>query len=320
MNLSSVIVGWGAYLPEKIVTNDDVAKIVDTSDEWITERTGIKQRHFASDGEYTSDLATKAAEEALRISGIDSKNIDLIIVATATSDLTMPSVAAIVHQNLSLGRAIAFDMNAACSGFLYALTTADSYIKAGIAKNAIVIGAETLSRLINWEDRGTCILFGDGAGAVVLQAGEESGQGVLGANMFCDGDLSGLIKTSGGVSTTRTAGLMEMQGQEVFKNAVTKMSDSLLGLLKKLDMDVSQIDWLIPHQANSRILMSIASRIEISVDKVVSTVEKHANTSAASIPLALATAINDGRIKRGDILALQALGSGLTWGASIIKF
>jgi 3-oxoacyl-[acyl-carrier-protein] synthase-3 len=328
----SRVVGWGSYLPANLVTNDDLAKRVDTSDEWITSRTGIKQRYIAADDQFTSHLAFEAGRAAIGKAGIAPEEIDLVIVATSTPDSTMPSTAAKVARMLKLGAASsesrgnfagAFDMNAACSGFVYALSVADSMLKNAMGKYALVIGAETLSRIVDWEDRSTCVLFGDGAGAFVLErqsADSASSSGIIATRIHCDGNLADLIITSGGVSTTQTAGVMQMQGQEVFRNAVTKLSEDLIQTLAINGLTLEQLDFLVPHQANARILTKLAEKVGVPSAKVIVTVDRHANTSAASIPLAICAAIDDGRIKKGNLLALQGIGSGLTWATSLLKW
>lgn len=317
--LRSVISGIGHYLPEKLVTNKDLEQTLDTSDEWIRERTGIEQRHIAAEGELTSHLATKAAQAALRDAGIDAADIGAIIVATTTPDETFPATATRVQAALGAPAMIAFDMQAACSGFIYALTVADGLIKAGQVKKAIVIGAETYSRIVDWEDRGTCILFGDGAGAVVLSAEENSERGLLHSTLMADGNLADILKTTGGVSATQNAGVVYMQGREVFRHAVAKMIEAVEESLKATGYSLDDIDWLIPHQANARILTSIADKLGLSHDKVVMTTAIHANTSAATIPLALSVAKEDGRLRSGNLITLPALGAGLTWGNCLVR-
>ncbi len=317
--MGSIITGVGAYLPEKVLTNFDLASKVDTSDDWIIERTGIKQRHIAAKSEFTSDLAHNAAMQALSNAGRKATDIDLIIVATSTPDLTFPSTANILAGKLGVSYAPSFDINAACSGFVYALSIADGMLKSGAAKCALVVGAETYSRIVDWTDRNTCVLFGDGAGAVLLEADGEEGRGILYSRLYSDGAKAGLLETSGGVSASQTAGVVKMAGKEVFRHAVEKMSGSLMQALDSLEMPVSAIDWLVPHQANLRIINAIADRTGIDPERVIITIDRHANTSAASIPLALAAGISDGRIIKNNIIALLALGAGLTWGAVVIK-
>jgi 3-oxoacyl-[acyl-carrier-protein] synthase-3 len=315
MSLTSQIIAVGSYLPQKILTNSDLEKLVETTEEWIVERTGIKQRHIAAENEFTSDLAFQASRRALKNSGLSVNEIELIIVATTTPDLTFPSTASILQKKLSASKAFAFDIQAVCSGFVYALTTAHSYILSGLVKNALVVGAETLSRIVDWSDRNTCILFGDGAGAVVLQATKKENSGILGCSLHSDGSLCDILKTSGGVSTTKSAGIIEMEGREVFKHAIEKMSSSVLSTLSKANLTCDQIDWLVPHQANLRIISAVATKLKLPIQKVILTVENHGNTSAASIPLALDYAVSKNLFKKGDLIILEALGGGLTWGS-----
>ncbi len=315
MSLTSQIIAVGSYLPQKILTNSDLEKLVETTEEWIVERTGIKQRHIAAENEFTSDLAFQASRRALKNSGLSVNEIELIIVATTTPDLTFPSTASILQKKLSASKAFAFDIQAVCSGFVYALTTAHSYISSGLVKNALVVGAETLSRIVDWNDRNTCILFGDGAGAVVLQATKKENSGILGCSLHSDGSLCDILKTSGGVSTTKSAGIIEMEGREVFKHAIEKMSSSVLSTLSKANLTCDQIDWLVPHQANLRIISAVATKLKLPIQKVILTVENHGNTSAASIPLALDYAVSKDLFKKGDLIILEALGGGLTWGS-----
>ncbi|MCC4240763.1 beta-ketoacyl-ACP synthase III [Thalassospira povalilytica] len=323
MTVRSRIIGCGSYLPANVVTNDDLAKRVDTSDEWIVARTGIRQRHIAADGETTSDLAYEAAIKAMDHAGVTAEDIDLIIVATATPDNTFPATATKVQNRLGV-TGFAFDVQAVCSGFVYGLTTADMYICNGQAKTALVIGAETFSRILDWEDRRTCVLFGDGAGAVVVQAVEGAGtiddQGILASRLHSDGSKYELLYVDGGPSATQTVGHLRMEGKEVFRHAVTNLAGVIREVLADTGIDASEIDWLVPHQANRRILDSTAKKFGISPDKVVVTVDRHANTSAASIPLALSEAVHDGRIQRGDIVILEAMGGGFTWGASLVRW
>ncbi|MFW0777650.1 MAG: beta-ketoacyl-ACP synthase III [Rickettsiales bacterium] len=319
-----VVLSTGSYLPERIMPNSELEAMVETSDEWITARTGIKQRHIAAEGEFTSDLAVKASKEAIKKAGIEADSIDLILVATATPDETMPSTAATVQHKLGITKGAAFDLNAVCSGFVYALATANGFIATGQAKRILVIGAETFSRLLNWEDRGTCILFGDGAGAIILDAQEQAGtsadKGLLYANIFSDGQYGELLNTTGGISSTQTAGKLTMAGKEVFRHAVAKMPEALTSAMNALSLPLDSIDWLVPHQANQRILKSVGEKLGIDGKKVITTVDQHANTSAASIPLALDVACKDGRIKAGDLVACPAMGAGFTWGSAIIRW
>ena len=318
------MLGCGAYLPEKILTNAELVTRVDTSDEWIVARTGIRCRHIARDGETTSDLAFYAAQDALKDSGIEAGALDLVIVATTTPDETFPSVATNVQARLGMTRGAAFDVQAVCSGFIYGLAIADNFIKAGQAKTILLIGAETMSRLLDWSDRATCVLFGDGAGAVVLQAGEGAGgnfdRGVLNSKLFSDGRLHDLLYVDGGPSTTGTTGFLRMQGREVFRHAVTNISAAIHASTDEAGVAIADIDWFVPHQANQRILDGTAKRLAIPPEKVISTIADHGNTSAASVPLALVTAVRDGRIKRGDLLLLEAMGGGLTWGSALVRW
>lgn len=318
--IKSKIIAVGSYLPEKFLTNLDLEKIVDTTDSWIIERTGIKKRHIAADNQLTSDIAFAAALRALENSSIKVSEIEMIIVATTTPDLTFPATATTVQAKLNAKNAFAFDLQAVCSGFVFALNTADNFIKSGQVKNALVIGADILSRIVDWKDRNTCVLFGDGAGAVILQATNDENSGIISSNLHSDGSLNDILKTSGGTSSNQKSGFIEMSGKEVFKHAVDKMVKSVLAALKKADLKVEDIDLLVPHQANARILNAVAERLGIAKEKVVITVENHANTSAASIPLALDQANKDGRIKKGDIVVLEALGGGLTWGSIVLKW
>jgi 3-oxoacyl-[acyl-carrier-protein] synthase-3 len=318
--IHSKISATGSYLPKKILLNAELAKTVETSDEWITDRTGIKQRHVVSEGELTSDIAAHAVLKTLEKAGKKAEEIDLIIVATTTPDLTFPATATTVQAKIGAINAFAFDIQAVCSGFVYALATADNFIKSGQVKNALVIGAETLSRIVNWEDRNTCVLFGDGAGAVLLEATSEENCGIIASDLHSDGTLNSLLKTTGGPSLNQQTGFIEMAGKEVFKHAVEKMSKSVLSVLEKAGLTSKDIDLLVPHQANARILNAVAARLEIPEEKVVLTVHDHANTSAASIPLALDYANSQGRIKKGDVVVLEALGGGLTWGSVVLRW
>ena len=321
--LRSIVTGVGGYLPDEVVTNDDLAKVVDTTDAWIIERTGIRHRYRAAPDQAVSDLAVEAAKKALVAAGKSAADIDLIIVATTTPDLTFPATAAIVQRKLGAPIGIAFDVQAVCSGFVYALSVADGFVARGLAKCALVIGAETMTRLMDWTDRGTCILFGDGAGAVVLEAGEGKGeptdQGLLGFALRCDGTKQDLLFVDGGVSSTGTVGHLRMQGNQVFRHAVINISEAVEAAAKASGVAIADVDWFIPHQANQRILEGVARRLGIREDRVVSTVGEHANTSAASIPLAWAKAAEDGRIKPGQLLLIEAMGGGLTWGACVVR-
>lgn len=322
--IRSIVSGTGSYLPENILTNADLENKVDTSDEWIIARTGIKQRHIAADDQLTSDLAVEAAIKALESAEIEANDIDLIVVATSTSDQTFPSTATTVQRKLGIIKGAAFDVQAVCSGFVFALTTADNFIKAGQAKHVLVIGAEIFSRILDWEDRTTCVLFGDGAGAVVLSAkegiGDNSDQGILASRIHSDGRYNDMLYVDGGVSSTQTVGHLRMQGKEVFRHAVVNLAAVVGEVLEDTKMTSDDIDWIVPHQANKRILDGTARKLKISPEKVVVTVDKHANTSAASIPLALDEAVRDGRITRNDILILEAMGGGFTWGACLLRW
>lgn len=324
MGIVSFIRSTGSYLPEKVLTNTDLEKMVDTTDDWIIQRTGIKERHVAAPDQPTSDLASKAARAALEASGLAAADIDGVIVATTTPDQSFPSVAVKVQAALGLKAGPAFDIQAVCSGFIYALTVADSMIRSGAMKRVIVIGAEKMTSLLDWNDRTTCVLFGDGAGAVILEAREddasEKNGKVISTHLYADGRLNDLLQTTGGVSTTGTSGHIVMQGKEVFKNAVTLMADIVAEVLEHNKIAPEEIDWLVPHQANLRIITGTAEKLHMGMDRVVVTVGKHGNTSAASIPLALDIAVRDGRIKRGQLLLLEALGGGLTWGAALVRF
>jgi len=318
-----VVTGVGGYLPEEAVTNDDLAKFVDTSDAWIVERTGIHKRHRAAPEQGASDLAVEAAKKALAAAGRLAAEIDLIIVATTTPDLTFPSTAAIVQRKLGAPIGIAFDVQAVCSGFVYALSVADGFVARGLSQCALVIGAETMTRLMDWNDRGTCVLFGDGAGAVVLEPqpgqGDAGDRGLLGFALRCDGTKQDLLYVDGGPSTTGTVGHLRMQGNQVFRHAVVNISEAVRAAAAAAQVELSSVDWFIPHQANQRILQGVAHRLGIEESRVISTVAEHANTSAASIPLAWAQAVDDGRIKPGQLLLLEAMGGGLTWGACVLR-
>jgi 3-oxoacyl-[acyl-carrier-protein] synthase-3 len=321
--IRSAVTGVGAYLPDNVVTNSQLAETVDTSDEWIVERTGIRQRHKVADDQPVSDLAFRAAQQALERAGKTAADVDLIIVATTTGDMTFPATATIVQRKLGAPIGIAFDVQAVCSGFVYALSVADGFVARGHAKCALVIGAEAMTRLMDWTDRGTCVLFGDGAGAVVLEPREGQGttadQGVLGFALRADGTKQELLYVDGGPSTTGTVGKLRMLGNQVFKHAVINISEAIHAAAAVAGVTVPEVDWFIPHQANQRILAGVAHRCGIDEDKVISTVALHANTSAASIPLAWAQGIADGRIKPGQLLLLEAMGGGLTWGACVVR-
>lgn len=322
--IRSVVTGVGSFLPEQVVTNADLTKIVDTSDEWIIERTGIRQRHKARDDEPTSDLAVKAAERALADAGKTAADVDLIIVATTTPDQTFPATAAIVQRKLGAPVGIAFDIQAVCSGFVYAMSVADGFVARGQAKCALVIGAEEMTRLMDWTDRTTCVLFGDGAGAFVLEPGEGQGtkddRGVLGFALRCEGAKADMLYVDGGPSTTGTVGHLRMLGNQVFRHAVVNISEAITAAAEVAGVDIPEIDWFVPHQANQRIIRGVGDRLGLDEDKVISTVAMHANTSAASIPLAMDVAIKDGRIKKGDLVLVEAMGGGLTWGACAFRF
>ncbi|MCW2391397.1 3-oxoacyl-[acyl-carrier-protein] synthase-3 [Sphingobium sp. B1D7B] len=323
MTLRSVIEGTGSALPRRRVDNHELAQTVDTSDEWIVERTGIHARHLAGEGETTSTLAVEAARKALQAANVPATEVDLIILATTTPDQTFPATATRVQTGLGINDCVAFDVAAVCSGFLYALTVADNMIRGGAAKTALVIGSETMSRLLDWEDRGTCVLFGDGAGAVLLRGqdtDEETGRGILASRLHADGRHNCLLHTDGGVSTTGTVGKLRMKGQDVFRHAVVNLAQVLREVLEAADIAVEDIDWVVPHQANARILDATARKLGLEAERVIVTVDQHANTSAASVPLALDTAVRDGRIKRGELLVLEAMGGGFTWGASALRF
>ncbi len=318
----SVMIGTGSALPKRAVSNDELSKTVDTSDEWIVERTGIRNRYIAGDDETTASLATDAARMAIETAGVAPDSIDLIILATATPNQTFPATATIVQNELGCNRGIAFDVAAVCSGFLYAVGVADSMLRTGSANRALVIGAETFSRILDWEDRSTCVLFGDGAGAIVLDAREETGdapRGVLATKLHADGAHNQMLYVDGGPSTTQTVGKVRMKGREVFRHAVVNLSEVLGEVLDEAGVEISDIDWLVPHQANARILNATAKKLNMPNEKVVVTVDQHANTSAASVPLALDVAIRDGRIKSGDLVMLEAMGGGFTWGASLMR-
>lgn len=322
MTRRSVLAGTGSALPKRRVDNDELATMVDTSDEWIAARTGIRSRYFAGEGESTGTLAIAAAQNALAAAGIEGSAIDLIVLATTTPDQTFPATATKVQAALGCNGCIAFDVQAVCSGFLYALGVADSMLRTGMASRALVIGAETMSRLLDFEDRGTCVLFGDGAGAIVLEAREvddASGAGLLATKLHADGAHNELLFVDGGVSTTGTVGKLRMTGNQVFRHAVTNLSDVLLEVLEIAGVESSKIDWVVPHQANARIIEGTARKLGLPMERVVMTVDQHANTSAASVPLALDVALRDGRIRPGQLVVLEAMGGGFTWGASLLR-
>ncbi len=334
MTLRSVVLGCGSYLPQRILTNAELAARIDTSDEWIVQRTGIRQRHIAADGEFTSHLAIDAARAALENAGLDAQAIDLIVLATSTPDNTFPATAVAVQHGLGIDHGAAFDLQAVCSGFVFALATADNFLRCGTYKRALVIGAETFSRILDWEDRGTCVLFGDGAGAVVLEAQEQSGKeqpgkkqpgkstdrGVLTTHLRSDGRHKSKLYVDGGPSTTGTVGYLRMEGREVFKHAVGMITDVIVDAFNATGLTADDLDWFVPHQANKRIIDASAHKLHIAPQKVVLTVDLHGNTSAASIPLALAVAVKDGRIKKGDVVLLEAMGGGFTWGSALLRW
>ena len=334
MTLRSVVLGCGSYLPQRILTNAELAARIDTSDEWIVQRTGIRQRHIAADGEFTSHLAIDAARAALENAGLDAQAIDLIVLATSTPDNTFPATAVAVQHGLGIDHGAAFDLQAVCSGFVFALATADNFLRCGTYKRALVIGAETFSRILDWEDRGTCVLFGDGAGAIVLEAQEQSGKeqpgkkqpgkstdrGVLTTHLRSDGRHKSKLYVDGGPSTTGTVGYLRMEGREVFKHAVGMITDVIVDAFNATGFTADDLDWFVPHQANKRIIDASAHKLHIAPQKVVLTVDLHGNTSAASIPLALAVAVKDGRIKKGDVVLLEAMGGGFTWGSALLRW
>lgn len=320
--MRSVIRGTGGYLPERIMTNDEMSTIVETSDQWIQERTGIAQRHIAADGELTSDLATAAAHSILGNAGMKPEQVDLIVLATTTPDKTFPATATAVQANLGLAESAAFDVQAVCSGFLFALATADSMLKTGLFKTALVIGAETFTRILDWSDRGTCVLFGDGAGGVVMTAeteAEAGDRGILTHHIRTDGTKSELLHVDGGVSSTGTIGHVRMLGNQVFRHAVTNISSAINAVYEETGITSDDVDWFVPHQANQRILNGVAKKMKLDESKVISTVGVHGNTSAASIPLALHTAVSDGRIQPGHLVLSEAMGGGFSWGASLFR-
>jgi 3-oxoacyl-[acyl-carrier-protein] synthase III len=322
--LRSVVLGCGSYLPERVLTNAELATRIDTSDEWIVQRTGIRQRHIAAEGEFTSHLAINAARSALAHAGIDAQSVDLIVLATSTPDNTFPATAVAVQNELGIHHGAAFDLQAVCSGFVFALATADNFLRNGAFKRALVIGAETFSRILDWNDRGTCVLFGDGAGAVVLEAqtqsGKSSDRGVLTTHLRSDGRHKSKLYVDGGPSSTQTVGHLRMEGREVFKHAVGMITDVIVDAFEATGTTADDIDWFVPHQANKRIIDASAHKLHIAPQKVVLTVDRHGNTSAASIPLALGVAVADGRIKQGDLVLLEAMGGGFTWGSALVRW
>ena len=318
----AVLRGAGAALPDRIVTNDDLSRRVDTSDAWIRERTGIEERRIARDGERTSHLAVRACRAAMADAGLGPDDIDLIVLATATPDLTFPATAALVQAELGIENGAAFDVHAVCTGFVYALSTATAFLGTGQHGRALVVGAETFSRIVDWEDRGTCVLFGDGAGAWVLEgvpAAQAGGRGVLASDLRCDGRYADLLRVDGGPSATQTTGHLRMQGNKVFKEAVGRISNAMVRASERAGVPLSEVDWFVPHQANQRILSGVVKRLDLDEAKVVSTIAKHGNTSAASIPLAYDEARRDGRIRDGDLVMIEGMGGGLTWGAALIR-
>ena len=323
MNRRSVLmVGAGSYLPSHVMTNDDLSEFVETDDSWIKQRTGIGQRHIVAEGEKTSDLAVHAAQRALKNARLSAADIDIIIIATTTPDDTFPSTASVVQHKLKAYQAFAFDVQAVCAGFVYGLGVGDSLIKSGQGQRALIIGAESFTKLLNWEDRTTCVLFGDGAGAVILEASDDAPQdwGVLSTVLHTDGRYRDILHVDGGLSTTGTVGHVKMKGQDVFKHAVEKLSSAMNEVIQKTGHQPDDIDWLIPHQANIRIIDGMQRKLGLPAERVARCVDKHANTSAASIPLALTEAVSDGRVKAGDLLAFEAIGGGLSWGASLVRY
>jgi len=319
MTIRSRIISTGSYLPEKVMSNNDLEKIVETSDEWIFQRSGIKNRHIAADDQSTSDMAVNAARNALDSAGLKPGDIDGIIVATTTPDQTFPSVAVMVQEKLGVPVGIAFDVQAVCTGFVYALSVADNFIKAGQLKRVLVIGAEKMSSILDWTDRTTCVLFGDGAGAVILEAQENSDAGILSTHLYADGRMKDILYTDGGVSTTKNSGHIVMHGREVFKHAVNLMADAVMKALEENNLEGGAIDWLVPHQANIRIIEATARKLSLPMERVVVTVANHGNTSAASIPLALDHAVRNGQVKEGQLVLFEALGGGLTWGSALAR-
>jgi 3-oxoacyl-[acyl-carrier-protein] synthase III len=322
--IRSVVLGCGSYLPERVLTNAELASRIDTSDDWIVQRTGISERHIAADDEFTSHLAIKAAQAALAHAQVDAQSIDLIVLATSTPDNTFPATAVAVQHGLGINHGVAFDLQAVCSGFVFALATADNFLRAGTHKRALVIGAETFSRILDWDDRGTCVLFGDGAGAVVLEAQQHSGttsdRGVLTTHLRSDGRHKAKLFVDGGPGSTRTVGYLRMEGREVFKHAVGMITDVIVDAFNATGFTAEDITWFIPHQANKRIIDASAHKLHIAPQKVVLTVDKHGNTSAASIPLALSVAVKDGRVKKGDLVLFEAMGGGFTWGSALVRW
>ncbi len=324
MAYAAKVLSCGAYLPQRIVTNDEMSSMVDTDDSWIKKRTGIRQRHIAAEGEYTSDLGVAAARDALQAASLTAQDIDLIVCATATPDETFPATATRIQAQLGAKAAAAFDVQAVCSGFIYSLSVANNFIRCGQAKRVLVVAAETFSRILDWSDRSTCVLFGDGAGAMVLESvalnGAGAQRGVLSTHIYSDGDHHDALYVDGGPGSTKTTGFLRMEGREVFKHAVTRMAEAVDAALEANDLTPGDIDWMVPHQANIRIIEAMAKRLNLPMDQVIVTVNKHANTSAASIPLALHSGVSDGRIKEGDVLLLEAMGGGFTWGSALLRW
>lgn len=322
MSFRAVVAGCGAYLPEKTLSNDELSRMVDTSDAWIRERTGIRERHIAADGQYTSDLAVEAAREAMRDADVGPDDIDLIVVATTTPDLTFPATAAIVQSKLGVHRGAAFDIQAVCTGFVYGLSTVEKFLACGQHRRALLIGAETFSRILDWSDRSTCVLFGDGAGAFVLEAMEESAaqeRGVIASYLRCEGDLVDLLYVDGGASSTGEVGHVRMQGNRVFREAIVRISEAMETVAREAGVQPTEIDWFVPHQANERIIQGVVKKLDLRPDQVISTIAGQGNTSAASIPLAYHQGVRDGRIRKGDLVMLEGMGGGLTWGAALLR-
>jgi 3-oxoacyl-[acyl-carrier-protein] synthase-3 len=320
MMTRSVIVSCGSYLPQKIVTNAELAERVDTNDEWITQRTGIRQRHVAAEKETSADMAIAAGRQALKNGNLSGTDIDAVIICTCTPDQTFPSVAIKVQAALDIPPGPAFDVQAVCAGFVYGLSVADSFIRGGTARRILLIGAEKMTSLLDWNDRTTCVLFGDGAGAIILEAAEDGERGIMSTHLYANGKLKDILYTSGGTSSTADAGFIVMEGKEVFRHAVQYMADVVVEALEHNNVKPEQVDWLVPHQANIRIIEGTAKKLGMGMDRVVVTIDRHGNTSAASIPLALCEAVTDGRIKKGDLVLMEALGAGLTWGAAMVRF
>ncbi|WP_416877916.1 beta-ketoacyl-ACP synthase III [Litorimonas sp.] len=320
MTRRAVLKGIGGYLPDHVLKNADLDEALETSDEWIRERTGIQQRHIAAEGQTTSDLGYQAALKALEDAGIGASDLDLIVVATSTPDYTFPSTATIIQERLEMNHGAAFDLQAVCSGFLYGVSVVDAMIRSGAANTVLLIGAETFSRILDWEDRSTCVLFGDGAGAMIFQGEEGTNHGILDHFIRSDGRYRDMLYVDGGPSKTQTVGKLRMLGNQVFKHAVTEIADAMKSCADKAGVPISDIDWFVPHQANQRILNGVAKKLKIEPSQVISTVALHANTSAASVPLAMLSAVQDGRIQRGDLVMLEAFGGGFTWGAALLRY